>query len=71
MNRLEKLEEMEKEFVNVQAKADRLAGEINHQSKRAESQAKDLKKIIKENGLTISEYEKVLIPLIKLLSINC
>jgi hypothetical protein len=40
---------------------DKLSGEINHLHKRAESQGRDLKRIMKENAATLSEFEKALI----------
>jgi DNA-binding ferritin-like protein (Dps family) len=38
-----------------------ILGEINHLMKRAESQGKDLKKVLLDNGNAIAQFEKALI----------
>eukprot|EP01038_Epipyxis_sp_PR26KG_P008432 gene8432-11408_t len=63
-NQEEKLEETKKIIIELkesEAKSDRLAGEVNHLQKKADSLSRDLKKVMKDDAMTIAEFEKALI----------
>jgi chromosome segregation ATPase len=58
---LASMPELERSREQADVEINRLQGEINHLNQKAESQARDLKKALKESAVIISEFEKALI----------
>lgn len=58
---LQRITSLETSLQEAQRKNDTLNAEMNHLQKKSESQARDLKRILKDNAQSLSEFEKALI----------
>lgn len=58
---LTRTKKLETDLAAAEARGDKLAGEVNHAQSKAESLGRDLKKVMRENAQSLSEFEKALI----------
>lgn len=59
--RIVDLHKFEQHAKDSEMKSEKLTAEMNHLQKKADSLSKDLKKVLKDNAETVSEFEKALI----------
>ncbi len=58
---LEEARKAETRLKETEARAEQLAAEMNHLSRKSESQGRDLKRVMKDNAAALSEFEKALV----------